>query len=158
MMDCNSWRHITVAVVELNTTRVDVPNHVANMVHSKRNLHRRLAHTLASGISHLRFLQMELSAWEIMQGARMIEMQVGDDDVLYRTGIDTDLVQHLMRLMINLTTATRCFFSIETRIYQYCPVFVSDYPNIISNWARRRVIIVVHEVLFARSVWLPAIL
>src|SRR4030088_228767 len=87
-MQRHARRDLAIAVVESNPFAEDVADHHRDVLHRKRMSQRAEANAAPGGVAHLAVLQMKPRLGKAVEIAGVVEMQMGDDDVLDAVGVD----------------------------------------------------------------------
>ena len=119
---------------------------------------RLVRHVAARRIGHLQVLEMEARGGKVVDGSRVIVMQVGDDDVGDPPRIDAEHRQPLARQTHDLAPATRRLLAVEPGVDHDGALPVDDRPHEIVDRHRRVVTVGRHdEIVGADAPLVPSV-
>ena len=140
-----------IAVMESDAARVDVPDHLTDMLCRERHLQGRMAHARAGSKRHFGGLQVELRLGKRLQPAGVIVMQMGDDHRGHIRCINPEIGEHPGRVREDRTVAALTFARIIAGIDHNRTVFIADDPDEIVHRVRAGVVVVKNKRLRACS-------
>ena len=115
------------------------------MLDRKRMPQHAVAHAAPGRVAHLAVLQMKPRVGEAIEIAGVVVMQMGDDDVLDRVGLDAEIRQRIDRIERQLAGARLRFLGIEAGIDQDVAAAAADQPDEIVEVLRRGLMRIGHQ-------------
>jgi hypothetical protein len=139
-------------VVEPHSSREVQPYEADDILDFESPCEVLVPHVAAGRVVQLGFLQMKLRRREALEGAGVVVVQMGQDNILYRAGINSDQRQRRRRTA-QMPTSTRCrHFRGKAGIDDKGAVRRSRYPDEIVHWHRAIVRITADEVIGASGI------
>src|ERR1700722_1760034 len=115
-MHRQAGRKLGVAIVEHHAAGIVQPHHPADVLDLERMRQPRILHVAPGGIEQFAFLQMKPRLRKAVEISDMVVMQMGQNDVFNRIGIDTEGCERLHRVAQECALAPCRYFGVEAGI------------------------------------------
>ena len=89
-VNADAGRELGVAVIEQDAPRIVQPHDAADVLDLEGMRQPRIAHVAPGGVGQLALLEMKARVRKAVEIADMVVMQMGEDDILDRVGIDAE--------------------------------------------------------------------
>src|SRR5262249_45918268 len=116
-------------LVEDDTARIDVADHLADLLDGKHPAEMRVTHAGAGRVGHLRRLQVEASLVESAERAGVIEVEMGDDDLLHGPGVDPERRESRSGRSQYRPLAPPALRLVEAGVDNDRAVWIANYPD-----------------------------
>src|SRR6266511_5331529 len=155
LVHADSRRDLVYAIVECHAPGEHFAYHGNHVIRLERQPMLGVAHAASGGVGHLAILQMIPRAREQVVIARMVVMQVGDDDVVNLVRRNVDRLQALGYRLGDLALALLPHCVIEASIDNRCALLSHNSPDKKIERLRSIVGITSDEVLRGATVMVP---
>ena len=139
-MHGHAGRNLAVAGMEGDALAIDMAHHQRDVLDRERMPHQAVAHAAPRRVAHLAILQMEARIGKAIEIAGVVVMQMGDDDVADRIGLDAKACQRIDRIERQLAGARLGLFGVEAGIDQDVAAAAADQPDEVIEVLRRGVV------------------
>jgi hypothetical protein len=128
-VDADAGEKLLLAVVEHHAPGIDLPHDGQDIIELEGNAQQAMAHAPPGGIGHLGVLQVKARGREQVVVAGVIVMEMGEDDLLDRVGLDADRLQTVADGGEHLALAARRHIGIEAGVNDHRAFGIADHPD-----------------------------